>query len=301
VTILITGEEISKVLGIAVPDDIEIDQLVPLGYPFQGRVLSFLTSERYISLLLKSSALPYAIFLLPELKEKVPASIITIAVDDPVWFFYSLFNYLALKKEHIKTYQSPLAKIHSSAVISSVGVHISDGVIVEPRAVIMPGVFLGEDVVVRAGAVIGVDGFEHKRTSKGILSVVHDGQVRLEAGVEVGPNCTVIKGFSYRDTVLGGFTKLDAMVHFAHCAQCGEECLIAANAMIAGSAQIGSSVWIGPSASVSSQVKIGDHAKVTLGAVVTKDVDSYQQVSGNFAVPHQMFLKHVISVSRGKS
>jgi UDP-3-O-[3-hydroxymyristoyl] glucosamine N-acyltransferase len=299
--VLINSGEVSRLLGIPVPDLVEIDRLAPLGFIDSARSLSYLSSERYLSHLLSCSVLPSALFVVPGLEKKVPREVRVIVVDDPAWCFYSLLNSIALRKCYPESYISLRSSVHSSAVISPVGVHISDGVIVEPRAVIMPGVFLSENVTVRAGAVIGVDGFEHKRTSKGLLSVAHDGEVRVGKGVEIGPNCTVIKGFSYRDTVLGDFTKLDAMVHFAHCAQCGSECLIAANAMIAGSADIGNSVWIGPSSSISSQVKVGDFAKITLGSVVTKDVSAYEHVSGNFAIPHKVFLKHIVSMVRGDS
>lgn len=297
---MINADKVSRLLGISVPDLVQIDQLVPLGYIDSVRSLSYLSSERYLSDLFNCSVLPGALFVVPGLEKKVPREVQAIVVEDPVWCFYSLLNSIAISKSYPKSYVSSRASVHPSAVISPVGVHISDGVFIEPRAVIMPGVFLSDDVVVRAGAVIGVDGFEHKRTSKGLLSVAHDGEVRVGQGVEIGPNCTVIKGFSYRNTVLGAFTKLDAMVHFAHCAQCGSECLIAANAMIAGSAEIGDSVWIGPSSSISSQVKVGDYARVTLGSVVTKDVLAYEQVSGNFAIPHKIFLKHIVSLVRGK-
>ena len=275
--------------------------MAPLGAVRSGRVLSFISSEKYLNLLCDDSTRPLVVFVTIDLVSSVPAGIFFIVVDDPVWCFYSLLNHVAIGKIYPESYISSGANVHGSAVISPFGVYVADGVIIEPRVVIMPGVYVGSNVIIRAGAVLGVDGFEHKRTSKGILSVAHDGWVRVEDDVEIGPNSTVIKGFSFRDTVLGRATKLDAMVHFAHCAQCGSECLIAANAMIAGSAEIGKSVWIGPSASISSQVKVGDFAKVTLGSVVTKDVAPHEQVSGNFAIPHKIFLKHIISISRGRS
>lgn len=48
---------------------------------------------------------------------------------------------------------------------------------------------------IRAGAIIGVDGFEHKKTTRGLLSVIHDGEVIINERAEVGPNNTIIKGF----------------------------------------------------------------------------------------------------------
>ena len=42
--------------------------------------------------------------------------------------------------------------------------------------------------------------------------------------------------------------------------------------------------------------RIGEKAKVSIGAVVTRDVPSGTTVSGNFAIPHDRFLNHLRSV-----
>lgn len=279
--------------------DSGIEVVAPLGC-FSGRkALSYVSDRKYLSLIAADN-MPDAVFVSEDIASDLPDNIIKIVVSDPVWSFYNALNCLAKEKTYERSFISSSAVVHSKAIVSPVGVDISDGVLVEPGVVIMPGVTLGKRAVIRAGSILGVDGFEHKRTSKGVLSVAHDGRVLVGDDVEVGPGSTVIKGFSFRDTIIGPSTKLDAQVHFAHCAQCGSECFIAANAMIAGSAEIGDSVWIGPSASISSQVKIGSFARITLGSVVTKDVASYEHVSGNFAIPHKIFLKHLISVARGR-
>jgi UDP-3-O-[3-hydroxymyristoyl] glucosamine N-acyltransferase LpxD len=149
---------------------------------------------------------------------------------------------------------------------------------------------IGRGTIVRAGAVLGAEGFEHKRTSRGILSVRHDGEVIIGERVEIGANCAISKGFSFRHTVIDDETRLDNLVHVAHGAQIGKRCFLPASCMIAGSTTIHDDVWIGPNASVSSQVQVGEGAYVTIGAVVTRDVPAGQRMTGNFAVPHAAFL-----------
>jgi UDP-3-O-[3-hydroxymyristoyl] glucosamine N-acyltransferase len=53
---------------------------------------------------------------------------------------------------------------------------------------------------------------------------------------------------------------------------------------------VGDDVWIGPAATVSSRVRVGDGARVSIGAVVVRDVGAGASVSGNFAMPHKAFL-----------
>ena len=81
---------------------------------------------------------------------------------------------------------------------------------------ILGSAIIGENCIIRAGAIIGASGFEHKRTSKGILSVMHDGRVRIANEVEIGADTNIAKGFYGRDTIIGDQTKIDALVHVAH-------------------------------------------------------------------------------------
>jgi UDP-3-O-[3-hydroxymyristoyl] glucosamine N-acyltransferase len=146
--------------------------------------------------------------------------------------------------------------------------------------------------------MIGVQGFEHKRTSQGLLSVVHDGLVCIGEEVEIGANNTIAKGLMGRDTTVGDWTKTDCLVHIAHCVQIGQRCLIPASAMIAGSVTIGDDVWIGPNSTISSQVRIENQAVITLGAVVVRDVEAKSRVSGNFAMEHTAFIRAAKRVSQ---
>ena len=257
-----------------------------------GRVLAFLEHPRY-ALKLKRSRSIKGVFVRAEHADAVPEGIEPIVVDDPKWFFFSLVDYLAKTKVRSKTVISGKTQIHPSASIAENGVRIEDDVVIEPGVVVMPDVRICKGATLRAGCVLGVDGFEHKRTSRGILSVAHDGSLLVGENVEIGVNTFVPKGFSYRIAIIGDDTKIDALVHYGHAVQCGRRCFIAANAMIGGNLTLGDDVWIGPSASIANRLTIGDGAFVTFGSVVTRNVPAGGKVTGNFAIPHDVFLKNL--------
>jgi UDP-3-O-[3-hydroxymyristoyl] glucosamine N-acyltransferase len=255
-------------------------------------VLTFMDDSKYVSAVNANDKVK-AVFVRDGEQSLLRGDICALVVDDPKWYFFTLVNYLALVKVRSASVISAFASIHDSATIASIGVIVEDDVVIEPGVIVMEDVTIKRGAVIRAGAVLGVNGFEHKRTSRGMLTVAHDGEVIVEERSEIGPNNTIIKGFSYRNTVIGADTKLDALVHYAHGVQSGKRCLIAAAAMLAGHVTLGDNVWVGPKASISNRISIGDGAFVTLGSVVVRDVGVGEKVTGNFAVPHAKFIRNL--------
>lgn len=231
-----------------------------------------------------------------EILRPIRPDLTLIIADDPRYEFYTLQNHVArirLENGVFPSVVEATANIHPTACIAPNNVVIGKHVTIEPNVTILRDVEIGEGTYISAGTVIGAEGFEHKRTSKGILSVVHDGKVIIGESVFIGALNAISKGFSFRDTLIGNETKTDNLVHIAHGAQIGERCFLPASCMIAGSVSIGNDVWVGPNSTISSQIKVGDGAFITLGAVVTRDVPEHGRVSGNFAIPHHQFLKHI--------
>jgi UDP-3-O-[3-hydroxymyristoyl] glucosamine N-acyltransferase len=217
-------------------------------------------------------------------------------VEDPTFSFYELHNKLvsdakSKKSRHQKTVIKSRG-IHKSAFVSPLDVTIGRNVIVEPRAIILPGVTIGNGSIVRAGAVVGSEGFENKRTLQGLIHVEHAGKVSLGENVDVGANTCICKGlFPYDTTTIGSNTKIDQLVHVAHNVQVGRNCNIVASALIGGSTIIEDDCWIGPSAVLRNNIVVGAKAFVTLGAVVTKNVMPGQKVSGVWAIDHDRFVR----------
>ncbi|AYA70203.1 UDP-3-O-(3-hydroxymyristoyl)glucosamine N-acyltransferase [Acinetobacter sp. WCHA55] len=290
----ITNDLVYQATNVVLENDFNYDGLGLLVTFSKGKLLSFIENPKYIVQLNQNSSI-HGIFCTKELAElnAFRNDIDVIIVDDPKWFFFSLVDYLAKNKKRLETAIHESAQINSTAYISPLGVVIGKNCIIEPHVTIHSDVTLGDNVIVRAGTVLGGEGFEHKKTLKGILSVTHNGEVIINNNVEIGVNSHVAKGFSYRPTVIGESTKLDAFVHYAHGVQCGKECLIVAHAMIGGNVDIGNNVWIGPSAVITNRITLEDNCFITLGAVVTRRVKSGETVSGNFAIPHQKFLNNL--------
>ena len=256
-----------------------------------NNILSLLADAKYAQSVNNNPNIKGA-FVTEQNKSALRTDIVPLVVEDPKWCFFTLVGYMGANKHRQPTVIAPTADIHPSAVIAPQGVVIGDNVCIEPNVTVMPDVIIGNDTLIRAGAVIGADGFEHKRTGQGILSVTHDGEVVIGRKVEIGSNNFIAKDFSYRKTIIGNETKTDALVHYAHGVQCGERCLIAANATIAGNVSIGDDVWIGPAATVSNRLNIGNKAYITIGAVVVRNVKAGEQVTGNFAMPHTKFMNN---------
>ncbi|WDE16074.1 UDP-3-O-(3-hydroxymyristoyl) glucosamine N-acyltransferase [Acinetobacter schindleri] len=259
----------------------------------ENNLLSFIEDLKYVAQLNNNNSIK-GIFCTQEIASSglIRKNIDLIIVDEPKWFFFSIVDYLAKSQERESTIIDPSSEISSQAYISPVGVKIGKNCKIDPNVTILSDVIIGDNVIIRAGSVLGTDGFEHKKTSRGILSVAHNGEVIIHDNVEIGANSHVAKGFSYRPTIIGESTKLDAFVHYAHGVQCGKECLIVAHAMIGGNVDIGNKVWIGPSAVITNRIVLEDNCFITLGSVVTRSVKQGETVTGNFAIPHQKFLKN---------
>lgn len=156
---------------------------------------------------------------------------------------------------------------------------------------VLDSVAIGKDCVIFPGAVIGGDGFGYERDEHGVPQKFPQlGGVSVGNHVDIGANTCIDRG-ALSDTIIEDDAKIDNLVHVAHNARIGRGAMIAANAVVAGSTIIGEGAWIGPGACVSDGLTIGPGAMVSLGAVVTRDVPARQRVTGNFAIPHEQFLK----------
>ncbi|WP_165000351.1 UDP-3-O-(3-hydroxymyristoyl)glucosamine N-acyltransferase [Anaerophilus nitritogenes] len=264
------------------------------------RLLVFLNDEKYLSDLEKNPNIS-CVICSENILEKIKNKDIGICIaNDPKITFYRLHNYLAKNTEFYgKNFSSQISKtahIHPTAYVSDQNVIIKDGVKIGPNVTILDNVYIGEDTIIRAGCVIGTEGFQFARIEDDILPIVHAGKVIIHDHIEFQANCCVSKGIFGEATEIGQKCKFDNLVHIAHGVRMGKRCLVAANAMIAGYTTIGDDVWIGPSASISNMIYIGDGANITIGAVVTKNVGDRQSVSGNFAIDHDRFISFLKSI-----
>ena len=194
----------------------------------------------------------------------------------------------------------PTAKIDPRAIIDSKNVTIGANTVIEPGVIIYGRTSIGADCIIRSGTVLGGSGLEFIRMgTEGMLAVEHRGSLGIADRVEIQYNCNVSRSlFPWHKTLIGEDTKIESLVHIAHGSHIGKRGLIAASACICGSAEIGDDVWVGPNATVSSEVKVGNGARVTLGAVAAADVPAGTTVTGNFAIPHELFMADYLNKLR---
>ncbi|MFN7143624.1 MAG: UDP-3-O-(3-hydroxymyristoyl)glucosamine N-acyltransferase [Myxococcota bacterium] len=148
--------------------------------------------------------------------------------------------------------------LHPGVVVGADCV-VGDGTVLFPNVVLYPRTRLGRRCRVHAGAVLGADGFRYHPTRAGLLRVPHVAGVHVGDHVEIGPNCTIDRGFLV-DTALGDGCRLDALVHVGHNVTLGRHVVIAAQTGLSGSVRVGDGALLG------GQVGVADHATIGAGA-----------------------------------
>jgi UDP-3-O-[3-hydroxymyristoyl] glucosamine N-acyltransferase len=170
------------------------------------------------------------------------------------------------------------------------GVVVGADTIMGPAVVCYAGSRIGSRCVLKAGAVIGGDGFGYLSGQGGHRRIRHVGGCILEDEVEIGSNTCVDRG-SIDDTILGRGTKLDNLVHVAHNVQLGERCLAMAGVGIAGSTRIGNDVILAGHVGVTDHLVLGSGVRVGAKSAVFGDIPSGATFSGHPARPHRQFLR----------
>ncbi|MCS3607580.1 DapH/DapD/GlmU-related protein [Erwinia rhapontici] len=277
----------------SIKDDFEaFDAIGDIHSNHGNRILTYIKDDKYIPIINENNNLA-GVICTPAIAGKLADGLVKVLHHDPVLAFFSLVDYFGKK----------IGTINSSVILSDICAHqvsiapfdvyVGKNVKIEPNVVILPGVVIEDNVVIRAGAVLGIDSFQHQRTTQGIFSPHHDGLLHIKSHVEIGANSTMSRGFSYRNTVIAEHNKIDAQTYIAHGTQIGNGNIICAGARIMGHVSIGDNGFIGPGSVISSRLKIGNNVKVSLGAVVTKNIHDGQHVTGNFAIEHEKFLTHL--------
>ena len=254
-------------------------------------ILSFVSDAKYVE---TANANPRiaAVFCLPDVTSSLRADIAAVVVDDPKYYFFTLMDHLA--RHHHRAFPTAIGEgcaISPSATIAQTSVRLGRNVTVEPGAYVAPGSLIDDDVVIRANATVGVDGFQHQRTRHGTVSPLHDGWLQVGRGTEIGYSASISRGFSYRPTTLGEDVKIDALAYVAHGASVGSGSTVCTHSAIMGHANIGDRCWLGPGSIVTSRVSLGDDAKITIGSVVSTDIPAGERYTGNFAMPHEQFIR----------
>ncbi|RDB62805.1 hypothetical protein C1878_07185 [Gordonibacter sp. 28C] len=192
--------------------------------------------------------------------------------------------------------RKPRSGIHPAAVVSDeavlgagvsvgagsvveAGVSIGDGTVVQENAVIHSGTVIGSNCRIMDGVCIGNDGFGFRRNDEGGWTrLPHLGRVVIGDDVEIG-DCSNVDRGTFRDTVVGNGTKIDALCHVGHNVQIGRDCLLTYTE-IGGNAVIGDRcVFV--SSCVKNRIAIGSDVYAGIGSVVIKNLPDGVECFGN--------------------
>lgn len=182
----------------------------------------------------------------------------------------------------------PEAEIHPDTFIGAftyIGkCKIGAGTVIHGHCYLYDNVFIGKNVTIHAGTVIGADGFGYSRNEKGEAEKFpHIGGVIIEDEVDIGANTCVDRG-ALGNTLIKRGAKIDNLVHVAHNVVVGENAFVIALSMIGGSTVIGDNSWVAPSAALMNGISIGENSVIGMGAVVLKNVLANAKMVGNPAV-----------------
>jgi UDP-3-O-[3-hydroxymyristoyl] glucosamine N-acyltransferase len=167
---------------------------------------------------------------------------------------------------------------------------IGEDAVIGPGVVCYAGSRIGSRVVIKAGAVIGGEGFGYLSDGRKHSRIPHVGGCILEDEVEVGSNTCIDRG-SIDDTVIGLGTKVDNLVQVGHNVRIGQRCLIMAGVGIAGSTRVGNDVILAGHVGVTDHLVIGDRARIAAKSAIFGDVPAGTSFSGHPARPHRQFLR----------
>jgi len=189
---------------------------------------------------------------------------------------------------HVSASVHPSARIEPCAVVLpdasldadvSIGATsvVGAGVRVGARTLVGPGVRLahctvGSDCTLHAGVCIGADGFGFDIGADGALTKRPQLlRALIGAHVEIGANSCVDRG-SWRDTVIGAYTKLDNLVQVGHNVHIGEHCLLCAHVALGGSCTLGDHVVMGGKSAVRDHVSVASRVRIAAKAGVCASI-----------------------------
>lgn len=262
--------------------------------------LAFVDHPKYYDKCINSAAS----FIIINKKMDCPDGKALLIVDDPFEAYLKVIN-------HFHPFTPPAKAVSDTAVIGEgsvvmpnvfLGNNVSIGknCIIYPNVTILDDCIIGNDVIIQAGTVIGSDAFYYnKKTNRDIhyKKMLSCGRVVIEDSVEIGANCTIDRGVS-GDTVIGAGTKMDNLVQIGHDTEIGKNCLFAAQVGIAGATIIEDNVILWGQVGVSKTLTIGKDAVVLAQSGVPSSLEGKKIYFGSPAVDAKEKMKELVWIKR---
>lgn len=207
---------------------------------------------------------------------------------DPFTAFNELTKHFEPKK-YSKENISSTAKLGKDVIVMPgcfIGnnVVIGDNSVLHPNVVVYDGCSIGKNVIIHANTTIGSDAFYFKKRESHFEALNTCGTVIIEDYVVIGANCTIDKGVTSA-TIIGKGSLLDNQVHIGHDVEIGEMCLFAAQVGIAGCCSIGKKVTMWGQVGISSGITIEDGATILAQSGLGENVKTGTTYFGTPAAP----------------
>lgn len=296
--------EVGRVVPIEVVRDASFLVLGLLALPRPG-MLAFVEDEAALATLRRTEGVA-CVIAKPEFSGRLDAVSGVACSPSPRPAFWRLHNHLA---EHTQFYWEdfpseihPTAKVHPRAYVADQNVRIGAGTVIGPNASIEERSLIGASVVIHAGAVIGAAGFQSSRSGGQTVEMVHAGGVRIEDRVHILANAVIARAVFGEFTTIGSDARIGNVSFVSHSVQVGAGSFVGHGAVVNGNVVIGRDAWIGPGGTLVQCIRVGDRARVSPGSAVISDVAAGRRVTGNIAVDHFQYLRHLASFGlRGQS
>ena len=257
------------------------------------KFLSFIEKDKFVDRMNENVS---CVICTPEMQNQLPVMIEGVFLSiNPKYDFYSIHNNLSTLIKKKDTCIDDSAVISNRAIIADKNVIIGKNVVIEANVVINENVTVEDDVIIHSNSVIGGRSFDYAKSRAGkMVGWIDAGSVLIRTGVEICSSVHIAQACLSEDiTLLDEDCKIDSFVHLGHGVHVGKRALIAAGAIIGGNSVIGDDSWVGINATVSNRIIVGKNSKVSIGSVVTKNVDDNATVTGNFAIDHHRFIDNL--------
>jgi UDP-3-O-[3-hydroxymyristoyl] glucosamine N-acyltransferase len=222
--------------------------------------------------------------------------------DSPRRALARLHHHLATRAafywDDFSTEIHPSARVSPRAYVAERNVRVGADSEIGPNATVDERTIIGQGVMIYAGAVLGSVGLQAGMADGEITEFVHAGGIRIEDCAQVFANAVIARAIFRQFTTISKNCRVGNLAFISHNAQIGEATFVGHGSVVNGNVRTGACVWLGPGCTLIHCVTIGEHARISAGSTVIQDVPPGGHVTGNIAIEHRRFLRHVASISR---
>jgi len=221
--------------------------------------------------------------------------------DDPFSDYNKLVRYFQPAKISRKQISDTAAVGKNTVIMPGVylgnNVSIGKNCIIHPNVTIYDNSKIGNNVIIHAGSVIGADAFYYKKRPGKYDKMISCGRVVIHDDVEIGALCTIDRGVS-AETIIGEGSKLDNHVHIGHDTVVGRRCLFASQVGVSGVVTIEDDVTLWGQVGVASDIVIGKGAVIYAQSGLNKSVQGNRNYFGSPAGEAKEKMKELFLVRR---